>query len=128
MGNGCRRCDCRGASSDCGTADTPDHLRSPLLVLDQGHPGRCDSVRIGGEQPGFRELRTINIVAVDRLSGRSIEVLLSYGEVAIGGRADGLVRQMERAVGIGDRFSQSQRGRHGPVVEHLLAAAEQQRE
>src|SRR2546430_1637174 len=49
------------------------------------------------------------------------------GEVAVGGRAGGLVGELERAIGVGDRLAQSQRRGNGPPSEHLLAAAEQQR-
>ena len=60
------------------------------------------------------------------ISGEAL-VLLLGGEVAVGGHAGGLIGEMERAVGVGDRFGQAQRGGHGPLGEHLLAAAEQQR-
>ena len=58
---------------------------------------------------------------------RGSTLLVISGEVAIGGRSGSLVAELERAVGVGDGLGQAQRGRHGPVGEHLLAAAEQQR-
>jgi hypothetical protein len=59
------------------------------------------------------------------IAGEALWVLLFDGEVAVGGHAGGLVGEVERAVGVGDRFGQAQRGGHGPVGEHLLAAAEE---
>jgi hypothetical protein len=61
------------------------------------------------------------------ISGEALQVLLLDGEVAVGGRSRGLIGDLERAVGVGDRFGQAQRGRHGPVGEQLLSAAEHQR-
>ena len=81
--------------------------------LDRARVGHCRSWR-GSADPAL-------------WSEPPIEVRLSYGEVAICWRADGLVRQVDRAVGIGDRFSQAERGGLGPVGKHLLPAAEQER-
>ena len=57
-----------------------------------------------------------------------IEVLRSYGEVALWGRADGLVRQVERAVGRGEPIrSAAARWAGVPSSNTFSAAAEQRR-
>lgn len=60
------------------------------------------------------------------VSGPAIRTsALSNG--AVGRFADGVVCQVEHAVGIADRFDQSQRGGRDPFPEHLLAGAEHER-
>ncbi len=49
----------------------------------------------------------------------------SLSHLAVGGRADRCVAELEYPAGVGDRFGQFQCDGNSPVTEHALASAEQ---
>jgi len=131
----------RRITSSCGNAHEIriGHLSMPANVTEvrpdirQGiRPEFAARQRVDGSEHLLCDANTLSPIRTRKrtsapTSGEELWVLLLDGEAAVRGHAGGLVGEVERAVRVGDRFGEAQRRGHGPVGEHLLAAAEQQR-